>query len=161
MEFYLEASLLRRSRDLSLNLFTSTAWMDARYTTASFVAGGKNVDVSGNRLESAPVWTSRNGLKLGYQGISLSVQYSYVSETYSDPQNTVIPTSNGSKGLVPAYGIWDIDFSAPILPLVRLRGGINNVMNASYFTKRPVFYPDPGIWSSDGRNLYLTIVLKI
>jgi Fe(3+) dicitrate transport protein len=161
VEFYLEASLLRRSRDLSLNLFTSTAWMDARYTTASFVAGGKNVDVSGNRLESAPVWTSRNGLKLGYHGISLSVQYSYVSETYSDPQNTVIPTANGSRGLVPAYGIWDIDCSAPILPQVRLRAGINNLLNASYFTKRPVFYPDPGIWSSDGRNLYLTIVLKI
>jgi Fe(3+) dicitrate transport protein len=161
VEFYLEASLLRRSRSLSLNLFTSTAWMDARYTTASFVAGGKNVEVSGNRLESAPVWTSRNGLKLGYHGISLSVQYSYVSETFSDPQNTIVPTPNGSRGLVPAYSLWDIDFSAPILPQVRLRGGINNLMNASYFTKRPVFYPDPGIWSSDGRNLYLTIVLKI
>ena len=161
VEFYLEASLLKRTRNLSLTLFTSTAWMDARYTRASFVAGGKNVDVSGNRLESAPVWTSRNGMKAVYRGYSLSLQYSYVGESFSDPQNTLTPTANGARGLVPAYGLWDLDVSAPILPQVRLRAGVNNLLNTSYFTKRPVFYPDPGIWPSDGRNVYLTIMLKI
>jgi Fe(3+) dicitrate transport protein len=135
--------------------------MDARYTDATFVAGGKNVDVSGNRLESAPVWTSRNGLRFTYKAASVSIQYSYVGQTFSDPMNTIQPVPNGSRGLVPAYGLWDIDFSAQLLPQVRLRFGLNNVMNHQYFTKRPVFYPDPGIWPSDGRNAYLTLSVKI
>jgi Fe(3+) dicitrate transport protein len=161
VEAFAEFMLFRRSRNFSTSVFTSTAWMDARYTDATFVAGGKNVDVSGNRLESAPVWTSRNGLRFTYKAASVSIQYSYVGQTFSDPMNTIQPVPNGSRGLVPAYGLWDIDFSAQLLPQVRLRFGLNNVMNHQYFTKRPVFYPDPGIWPSDGRNAYLTLSVKI
>lgn len=161
VEAYLETVLFRRSRNFSASIFTSSAWMDARYTEATFAAGGKNADVSGNRLESAPVWTSRNGLRLTYRFFSASLQYSYVGETFSDPFNTVDPAANGSRGLVPAYGLWDIDFSGQLHPQVRIRFGVNNFLNRPYFTKRPVFYPDPGIWPSDGRNVYLTLSVKI
>jgi Fe(3+) dicitrate transport protein len=161
VEAFVELVLFRRNRNFATSVFTSTAWMNARYTEATFVAGGKNVDVSGNRIESAPVWTSRNGLRMTYRMLSVSLQYSYVGESFSDPLNTVDPVPNGSKGLVPSYGIWDLDFSAQLHPQVRLRFGMNNFLNQQYFTKRPVFYPDPGIWPSDGRNAYLTLAIKI
>lgn len=161
VEIFLEFAMLRKVRNFSLNLFTSTAWMNARYTDAVFASAGKNYDVSGNRMESAPVLTTRNGLRAGYKVVNLSLQYSYVSETYSDPLNTVTPVPNGSRGLVPAYGLWDLDFSAQIHPNLKLRAGINNLTNVQYFTKRPTFYPDPGIWPSDGRNLYLTLSFKL
>lgn len=161
VEIFLEWAVIRKARSFSFNLFTSTAWMNARYTQAVFASAGKNYDVSGNRLESAPVLTSRNGLRVGYNAISLSIQYSYVSETFSDPLNTVTPVSNGSRGMVPAYGLWDLDLTAQLHPQVKLKMGINNLANEQYFTKRPTFYPDPGIWSSDGRNLYCTLAFKL
>jgi Fe(3+) dicitrate transport protein len=37
---------------------------------------------------------------------------------------------------------------------------INNVTNKQYFTKRPSFYPGPGIWSSDGRSLVVSVGFK-
>lgn len=161
LEIFLEFAMLRKLRNFSLTMFTSTAWMNARYTDAIFASAGKNYDVSGNRLESAPVLTSRNGLRAGYKMVNLSLQYSYVSETYSDPLNTVIPVSNGSRGLVPSYGLWDLDVSAQVHPNLKLRMGINNLTDVQYFTKRPTFYPDPGIWPSDGRNVYLTLAIKL
>ncbi|MGB4772115.1 MAG: TonB-dependent receptor [Chitinophagaceae bacterium] len=161
LEIFLELAMLRKVRNFSLNVFTSTAWMNARYTDAVFMSAGKNVDVSGNRLESAPVFTSRNGIRAGYRMINLSLQYSYVSETYSDPLNTVTPVANGSRGLVPSYGLWDLDVSAQIHPNIKLRMGMNNLTDVQYFTKRPTFYPDPGIWPSDGRNVYMTLGVKL
>lgn len=161
LEVFLEFAMLRKVRNFSLNLFTSTAWMNARYTDAVFASAGKNYDVSGNRLESAPVLTSRNGVRAGYKMVNLSLQYSYVSETFSDPLNTVTPVANGSRGLVPAYGLWDLDLSAQIHPNLKLRAGINNLTDVQYFTKRPTFYPDLGIWPSDGRNVYLTLGVKL
>lgn len=161
LEVFAELALARRAKKVSIHVFTSTAWMNARYTQATFASAGKNYDISGNRLESAPVWTSRNGLRIGWRSLNFSVQYSYVGQSFSDPLNTGIPAANGSRGPVPAYGLWDTDLSLQLHPQVKLMCGINNVTNRSYFTKRPVFYPDPGIWPSDGRNAYCTIAVKL
>jgi Fe(3+) dicitrate transport protein len=161
IEFFFEAVPLRGKDNFSLSVFTSTAWMNARYSKGSVVIGNKNVDITGNKLESAPTWISRNGLRVFYKSISSSLQYSYVSETFSDPLNTKIPPSNGSKGPVPAYGLWDIDASAHFLKYFEIKLGVNNLLDKQYFTKRPTFYPDPGIWPSDGRSFYMTVGIKI
>lgn len=161
IEFFAEVAAIRNKRGFSLNLFTSTALMNARYTHAVFASAGKNYDVSGNRLESAPRLTSRNGLRVSYKMVDVSLQYSFVSKTYSDPLNTETPVANGSRGAVPSYGLWDLDFSVQLFSGLRLKMGVNNLSNKYYFTKRPTFYPDPGIWSSDGRNAYCTIAFKL
>jgi Fe(3+) dicitrate transport protein len=161
LEFFIEAVPLRGKDNFSLSVFTSTAWMNARYTKGSVIIGNKNVAISGNRLESAPILISRNGLRVFYKNISTSMQYSYVSETFSDPLNTKIPPPNGSKGPVPAYGLWDIDGSVHFLKYFQVKLGVNNLLNKQYFTKRPTFYPDPGIWPSDGRSFYIAFGLKI
>ena len=161
LEFFLEAVPLRGKDNFSLSVFTSTAWMNARYSKGSVVIGNKNVDITGNKLESVPTWISRNGLRVFYKNISSSLQYSYVSESFSDPLNTKLPPANGSKGPVPAYGLWDIDASAHFLKYFQIKLGVNNLLNKQYFTKRPTFYPDPGIWPSDGRSFYMTVGVKI
>jgi Fe(3+) dicitrate transport protein len=161
LEFFLEAVPLRGKDNFSLSVFTSTSWMNARYTNASVVVGNKNIDISGNKLESVPRVISRNGLRVFYKNISTSLQYSYVSETFSDPFNTKVPPSNGSKGPVQAYGLWDIDASVHFLNYFQIKMGVNNLLNKHYFTKRPTFYPDPGIWPSDGRAFYMTFCFKI
>jgi Fe(3+) dicitrate transport protein len=161
LEFFLEAVPLKGRDNFSISVFTSTAWMNARYTNATVVVGNKNINISGNKLESAPTWISRNGMRIFYKNISSSLQYSYVSESFSDPFNTKVPSANGSKGPVPSYGLWDFDVSAHFLKYFQVRLGVNNFLDKQYFTKRPTFYPDPGIWPSDGRSFYMTFGFKI
>lgn len=38
---------------------------------------------------------------------------------------------------------------------------LNNITDKQYFTKRPSFYPGPGIWSSDGRNVTFTAIIRL
>lgn len=150
-----------KTNQFALTGFTSTAYVDARYTNARVSTGVDNQTINGNQVESAPRWTSRNGLTARYRTFSLTAQFSYVSETFSDALNTPEPLANGSKGPVPAYGIWDLNTTWRINRHFTLRGSINNLLNKSYFTKRPTFYPGPGIWPSDGRTGVLTLGIKL
>jgi len=145
----------------SAGVFTSTSYMDAVYTDGKLATGTGNTSVKGNRLEAVPTWITRNGLEFMYRGLSATVLYSYTSGTYSDALNTRIPSSNGARGYTPEYGIWDLNLGVQTNSVISIRAGVNNLFNKSYFTKRPSFYPGPGIWPADGRNLYVTIGVKI
>jgi len=39
--------------------------------------------------------------------------------------------------------------------------GVNNVANASYFTRRAEGYPGPGILPADPVNIYFTLQVKL
>jgi Fe(3+) dicitrate transport protein len=150
-----------QSNTLSLSFFTSTSWMNGRYVNSTLAVGMQNVDISGNKIESVPEWISRNGLNVGYKTIRMSLLYSYVSESFADPTNVETPTPNGTRGLVPSYGVVDLNMSVRFSGRFILRAGINNLTNHQYFTKRPLFYPGPGVWSSDGRSFVLSLGAKI
>jgi Fe(3+) dicitrate transport protein len=145
-----------------ISVYTSTAFMNARYTQASVKKGNENINIEGNKVESAPDLTSRNCISFRYSGISISALYSYTAETFADPLNTVIPTpGTGAVGLVPSYGLLDLNTTIRISKIIESRINISNITNHQYFTKRPLFYPGPGIWPSEGRNFSLSISFKI
>lgn len=146
---------------LFAGLFTSTAYMNARYITGQVSTGTINKSIAGNKVEAVPEWISRNGLDILYKGFSCTFLYSYTSSSFSDALNTVTPPSNGAKGFTPAYSIWDFNASLHTNSRFTIRTGINNIFNKQYFTKRPTFYPGPGIWPGDGRNVYATVGVKI
>lgn len=161
IELYMEITPLYTSSSL-ISLFTSTSLMKGEYLNARVrVSSGENVDIGGNELESVPRWISRNGIQAAYKVLNLTLQYSYVSESYSDALNTKLPSPDGSIGLVPSYGIWDLYGSLRFGSRYMLRAGVNNLSDRSYFTKRPLFYPGPGVWPSDGRSFYLSFGVKI
>jgi Fe(3+) dicitrate transport protein len=135
--------------------------MRSRYESASVRAGEQNVDVSGNEVESVPQVITRNGATFRAGVASISLLYSYTAKTFSDPLNTVTPATNGSVGLVPSYGLLDINMSLRVSELIKIRFNINNVTDEQYFTKRPTFYPGPGVWPSDGRSFSASIGFKI
>ena len=143
------------------SVYTSTSFMDASYLNGNVVSGGENKSIKGNRLETVPRWISRNGINFGYSWFSGSLQYSFVSESYSDALNTEQPTANGSAGLVPSYQVVDLHTSWKLHEHVTLKLGINNLFDEQYFTKRPAGYPGPGVWSSDGRGVVGTVVVKM
>lgn len=158
-EIYTEYVAPLRKR-LAFSVFTSTAFFNGRYTRAQIRVAENNVDISGNRLESVPNVITRNGITVRSAAGSISLLYSYVGDTFADALNTVIPTANGAVGLVPAYGLFDLN-STFVIRQVTVRVNINNLTNHNYFTKRPSFYPGPGIWPSDGRSLVVSVGFKV
>lgn len=144
-----------------LSAFTSTAYFDGRYTEAIVRSGETNVDVSGNKIESVPNLISRSGITLKYKNASLGCLYSYTSKSYADALNTEAPTANGAVGVVPSYDLFDINASYALLSSLALRLNINNVLDRQYYTKRPQFYPGPGVWPSDGRSVTASVTIKI
>ena len=160
LELLLEYQL-RLGENAYLNAFTATSWMQARYLGDSIRVGAKeNRSIAGKRVESVPEWISRNGLSFHYKEATLSLLYSYTASSFADPLNTVQPNATGSVGLVPDYGLLDLNINWQVLPQLTLRLSVNNLTDKQYFTKRPVFYPGPGIWPSDGRNFTLMAQLR-
>ncbi len=143
------------------SVFTSSAYMDAKYEDAAIRVGNENVDISGNKVESVPAWISRSGFTLKYKTFSFSTLYSYTAESFADPLNTVKPSATGAVGLVPAYGLLDLNATWRISGNVTLRMNLSNVLDNQYFTKRPSFYPGPGIWPSDGRSGNISVGVRL
>jgi Fe(3+) dicitrate transport protein len=160
VEALVEATLLRR-KFWQVAAFTSTAFFDGTYTAGTVNVSGENRSIVGNRIESVPRWTSRNGLEVSGKAFHVQLQYSYVGETFADPLNTVTPSRDGTKGLVPGYGLIDLLASVRLTPHLTLKASLNNALNQQYFTKRPTFYPEPGLWPSDGRSANVTLGITL
>ena len=160
IELFAEYSILQQERT-GISLFTSTALFDSQYRNAQVRSGETNINISGNKIESVPDIITRNGITLRYRDLSFSCLYSYTGKTYADPLNTVKPSATGAVGIVPSYGILDINASLRIHSNLLVRINLNNVTDKQYFTKRPAFYPGPGVWSSDGRSVNFSVAYKI
>jgi Fe(3+) dicitrate transport protein len=160
-EIFVQADWYLSNR-IGLSVFTSTALVHARYKNAIVKSSNNNIDIDGNKVESAPDIITRNGASVRYRKISFSVLYSYTGSSFADALNTMPPLkTTGAVGLVPAYGILDIHSSVRINKNLEARVVINNVTDKQYFTKRPTFYPGPGVWPSDGRNFTGTLVVRL
>lgn len=147
---------------INLSAFTSTAFMHARYTKANVKSGNANISIRGNKVESAPDVITRNGVNIRYKKLNYAVLYSYTSETFADALNTIEPPkATGAVGLVPSYGILDMNAGYRFSKMLSLRVNVSNITNKQYFTKRPMFYPGPGVWSSDGRNGSVTVAVNL
>ena len=147
--------------NIFMGIFTSSSYMNGKYISGEIWNGSKNSSIGGKQIESVPHIISRNGIEFLYKNFTTTFLYSYTSKSYSDPLNTIQPSANGARGIVPEYGLFDINTTIRAKENYLLKFGINNLLNKSYFTKRPTMYPGPGIWPSDGRNYYVSISFKI
>ncbi len=138
------------------HLFNSLSYTHARYLDAQINKSGTNVSLKGNRLEGIPDWTNKTGLSWQHKTIATTINFTYVGRNFSDANNTTFnPT--GATGVVPAYHLWDMSVNWKFLQSYSLSGGINNIANVKYFTRRINMYPGPGILPGDGRTFYLSI----
>ena len=131
--------------------------MRARYAKGSAIQAGQNVDISGNEVESAPTWIVRGGISARSANTDATLQVSYVGRTFADALNTVSSSATGAVGVVPAYSLVDVSGGWTLSSRLRVIASINNVLDRQYFTKRPQFYPGPGVWPSDGRSAQLSV----
>ena len=145
----------------SISFFTSSSIMDGRYKNASIKIGSQNISIKHHKVESVPTYITRNGASYRWRKWNTGFQYSFTSGTYADAMNTQQPVkSTGAIGWVPGYGLWDFNFGVRINQYLSMKGNINNLLNKQYFTKRPAFYPGPGIWPSDGRNWSMSLQMN-
>lgn len=145
------------SRDLKFSIFANTALTKSEYLDSDIPG------VEGNKVEFVPHLNLKTGFNFGYKDLMGSLQYTYVSNQFTDASNAQqnpFDSQSGIRGEIPAYDV--IDFSASYsLKNFTLESGINNVLNAWYFTRRATGYPGPGIIPSPPRTFYLTLEFKI
>ncbi|OOG72293.1 TonB-dependent receptor plug domain-containing protein [Algoriphagus sp. A40] len=159
VELLWDWEFLKRNR-FALSFYTSSSWMRSAYLSGSVAGTEGNQNIKGNRVEAVPEWISRNGLTASHGSFQLVLQHQFVSESFADALNTRTPPPSGAVGLVPSYHIWDLQGIYNYQNLT-LRASFQNMFDNSYFTKRPQMYPGPGIWSSDGRSLVVSLGFKI
>jgi Fe(3+) dicitrate transport protein len=147
IEAYVEFNLLKclnaRSKS-GLSIFNSLGYTDARYTSGEFM---------GNRVEEASQIIERVGIIYSVKGLSATFQYNYTGDAFGDATNAHV-SSNPIAGYIPAYTV--LDFSATYkIRNYSFNGGINNMLNQAYFTRRTDEYPGPGIIPAVGRSIYV------
>lgn len=159
LESYIEFNPIRaftKSSKTDCIVFASYSYTNARYSNNHADASTK-----GKKVENAPANIVRAGITISIQSFQLTAQLSKVDETFSDANNTIIPSLNGNTGLIPGYTLTDISTSYKITKNWNIKSGINNLLNANYFTRRAGGYPGPGALPADGRNFFITVSAKL
>jgi Fe(3+) dicitrate transport protein len=148
-----------------LTFFSSIAIIQARYANFNVITRQGNqlvaTSLHNKKVENAPENIIRTGITYTKKAFTFTTQYSYVSEAFSDANNTVTPTANGVNGLIPSYKLVDISGTYKFSEKVFVKSGINNVLSEKYFTRRAGGYPGPGIMPAEPRNFFITVGVKL
>ncbi|WP_027421103.1 TonB-dependent receptor domain-containing protein [Crocinitomix catalasitica] len=136
------------------SVFTNLSAIYAKY--------GKHDEkaLSNKWIELVPPISIKIGLKYTYNKWKFSLLGSYVHQHYSDGTNAE-SDPNAIAGLIPSYYVVDFNTAFNLNKHFVFKGGINNLTNNKYFTRRATSYPGPGIIPSDGISFYLTVGITI
>jgi len=151
-EAYIEFNLLKYLNQQSkkgLSIFNSFAYIDAQYTSGEY---------KGNRVEAAAKVIERVGVIYNNKRFSSTFQVNYVGDAFGDATNVRI-SENPIAGYIPAYTVLDLSATCKINNYA-IKGGVNNLGDKAYFTRRTDEYPGPGIIPAVGRSFYIGLTAK-
>jgi Fe(3+) dicitrate transport protein len=137
-----------------LNLFFNFSNIRSEYVTSD------QPGIEGNNIEYVPNINFKSGLNFGYRRFNSSFQFSYLSEQFSDASNALKGNSSGIIGQIPKYSVVDFSLSYGFKN-IRVEGGVNNLLDSTYYNRRSVGYPGPGIIPSPRRNFYICLELVL
>jgi Fe(3+) dicitrate transport protein len=137
-----------------LSTFINFSYNNANYINSDILA------FKNKKVELVPPIVLKTGFSFTKEKYSLSYQFSYTKEHFSDATNSENQVSNAVVGLI--YSYFTMDLSCKIIfKSIQLETGINNLSNEIYFTRRATGYPGPGIIPSMPRSFYLCLQIKI
>jgi Fe(3+) dicitrate transport protein len=158
VEAYGEADVLGLAfpgiEKLSTVLFNNIAVINSTYKSSELTG------VTGNDVEFVPSINLKSGIRVGYNNLKASFQYTYLSDQFTDATNAPDGDVSAIVGVIPAYSIMDLSLSYQYKKF-RIEGSVNNLADQMYFTRRATGYPGPGILPSDGRSFYVTLQVKL
>lgn len=137
-----------------LSVFSNLALINARYVNS------KEPAYNNKKVELAPDVIFKTGLSYIHKKLTASYQLAYTSSQFTDATNAIF-TNDAINGLIPAYTVMDLSASYKLSKMFTLEGSVNNLANASYFTRRADSYPGPGIIPADARGYFLTLQVKL
>jgi len=146
--------LFIENNDYSFNYFINTSFIDSKYTKS------QENGVENNKVEFVPNVNIKTGIRFGYKNLLANLQYTYLSQQFTDASNAVESDLGGVIGEIPAYDIMDFSVSYTYKKF-KLEAGVNNLLDNYYFTRRATGYPGPGIIPSAVRNFYMTLQVKL
>jgi Fe(3+) dicitrate transport protein len=81
----------------------------AEFSGARFsgISGFSAVSVSGNRLPYAPEQLASIGVGYSRAALDARIEAVHTGEQFGDDLNTVEPTADGQRGLIPGYTVWN------------------------------------------------------
>jgi Fe(3+) dicitrate transport protein len=172
MEGFAEVDLIKpftsKHKYGTVSVFTSLSVTDAQYKEFTiYKASGSapNIQISeinlkGKKVEYAPLYNHRFGLTYKVKEFSTSFQVSLTGSVFTDAENTEVPNAAGTVGKLNGYTLLDWSFSYYFLNHFNVKGGINNLTNARYATRRSGGYPGPGILPGDGLTWFVSFGIK-
>ena len=158
VEFFTEWDFIKTFNDsakISSSIFVNFSYIDATYIRS------EEANYVGKKVEYVSPVLLRGGLKVRHERWQVQLQGSYNSAQFSDASNAVAPSGDAVIGEIPAYFVMDFSARYAFKRFFQLEAGVNNCLDASYYTRRATAYPGPGILPSDGRNFYFTLQFKI
>ncbi len=149
---FLLSDLFKKERDWQASAFLNLSLIQGQYVDGQsfFIA---------KQVELIPPINLKSGFNFSYKNFQASYQVAYTAAQFSDATNAEF-VADATRGRIPAYSVQDLSFSYQHKNY-RIQTGINNLTNATYFTRRATAYPGPGIIPSDGRNFYFTLGLSL
>ncbi|MBP2832294.1 TonB-dependent receptor [Aquimarina sp. U1-2] len=157
IQWNLKETFFKANDNLKLDVFSNLALTTSEYTSGI----GESID--GNEVEFIPEVNFKAGMSFGYKNFLTAVQYTYLSEQFTDATNSPYDPENADRvdGAIPSYDILDVSASYTFSKHIKLEVGVNNVLDKNYFTRRATGYPGPGIIPSAPRNWYTTLQFKL
>lgn len=145
-----------------LRLFVSYAFVDAKYTRWNnpAIAGDPTKSIEGKRVENAPQQIGRYGITCKIKSLSVTAQLNQVSDIYTDAANTETANALATVGRLEGYRVMDLSASYLFAEKYSLKGGVNNLTNAMYSTRRAGGYPGPGLLPANGRTFFVSLGAK-
>lgn len=161
-EIFADINLVRafqvKSKESKLNLFINAAITESEYLSSEIN------NVTGRKVEFVPQINLKTGFNFGYRNLVGSLQWVYLSEQFTDVENSSIPEESDNRsgviGEIQAYDVMDFSLAYTWKKL-KVESGLNNLLNKNYFTRRATGYPGPGIIPSEPRTWYLTLEVKL
>ena len=153
IDFNISEIFLKKNKNNSFNYFINFSFIESEYISS------KEPGVKGKKVEFIPKLNLKTGAKIGFKNFLLGIQYTYLSDQFTDSSNAINSNLSGIIGMIPQYDVFDLSASYSLKEF-KFESGINNLFNKKYFTRRATGYPGPGIIPSSPRTIYFTIQFK-
>lgn len=139
---------------LGWSLATNATYMPTAEYNSTKIVGG--VDRNGNRLPYAPELTANVALNYKAGPLKTSFNAYRVSSQFVDPENTVQESTDGRRGEIPAYTVFNLSAHYSLSKKMNVFGTVRNLFDKKYVASRN---PD-GIFPGIERNFEVGMSYK-